>query len=194
MKKSELQKLIREEVRKVLKESSAQTGDAAKIESFLLASPQFEDASPSEIKMATKYLFDEWKNVAGNYKNIFEYLDELENTGGLEGLFEVDDTPVASKKPVYDKIKKSLQTSLEKKFPGIQVVEVFHSRTAGSVAAISLKNHKEDDVQEFLEDNGFYSEINDASGNYLAKIKDTYPDFRYGNRVLTLSLNVPGLN
>ncbi len=101
---------------------------------------------------------------------------------------------VASEKPIYDKIKKSLQASLEKEFPGIQVVEVFHSRSGGCVAAISLKNHKEDDVEAFLEENGFFSEINDASGNYLAKVKDTYPDFRYGNRVLTLSLDVPGLN
>ena len=89
MKIQELKDLIRSEVHKAineqsLKEASYKSTDVADIANFLIAN--LETASTSKIKSMTKELASEWKAVASNYTSLEEYLDELLQTGGLEGF------------------------------------------------------------------------------------------------------------
>lgn len=90
MKIQELKNLIRSEVRKAInesqqiKEASYKSTDVADIANFLMAN--LETASTSKIKSMTKELASEWKAVAANYTSLEEYLDELLQTGGLEGF------------------------------------------------------------------------------------------------------------
>ena len=99
MKKLDLQKIIREEVKKALTEVVATKDDLDKIGDFIMSSPTFEYASPSKIKSAIKDMNDEWKSVSRNYKSIEEYFEEMEEMG--------DDQFMESKKP--SKKKKSLK-------------------------------------------------------------------------------------
>ena len=99
MKKLDLQKIIREEVKKALTEVVATKDDLDKIGDFIMSSPTFEYASPSKIKTAVKDMHSEWKAVASNYKNIEEYFEEMEEMG--------DDQFMESKKP--SKSKKTLK-------------------------------------------------------------------------------------
>ena len=116
MKKLELQKIIREEIKKSLnenyrdtKENVAMSGmreatvkkdDLDKIGDFIMSMPQFERFSTSALKSAIKDMHSEWKKVAPHYKSIEDYFDEIEETGGEEAFME-------SKKP--SKSKKSLK-------------------------------------------------------------------------------------
>ena len=59
-----LRKLINTEVKKALKEATANPTDMAKIEDFVMSSPQFERLSTSKIKAAVKDMQDEWKASA----------------------------------------------------------------------------------------------------------------------------------
>ena len=99
MKKLDLQKIIREEVKKALTEVVATKDDLDKIGDFIMSSPTFEFASPSKIKSAIKDMNDEWKASARNYKSIEEYFEEMEEMG--------DDQFMEGKKP--SKSKKSLK-------------------------------------------------------------------------------------
>ena len=83
-----LRSLINKEVRKALKEATVNPTDMAKIEDFIMSSPQFETMSTSKIKAATKDMHDEWKAVAKNYANIEAYFTEMEETGGEEAFME----------------------------------------------------------------------------------------------------------
>lgn len=89
MKKSELRNLIRSEVRKTineqsLKEATYKSTDVKDIADFLMAN--LETASNSKIKLMTRELASEWKAVASNYTSLEDYLEELLDTGGLEGF------------------------------------------------------------------------------------------------------------
>ena len=99
MKKLDLQKIIREEVKKALTEVVATKDDLDKIGDFIMSSPTFEYASPSKIKSAIKDMNDEWKSVSRNYKSIEEYFEEMEEMGDTQFM--------ESKKP--SKKKKSLK-------------------------------------------------------------------------------------
>ena len=71
-----------------MREATANPTDMAKIEDFIMSSPQFETMSTSKIKAATKDMHDEWKAVAKNYANIEAYFTEMEETGGEEAFME----------------------------------------------------------------------------------------------------------
>ena len=92
MKIQELRNLIRTEVRKVvnerkqIKEATFKSTDTNDIAAFLMAN--LETASTSKVKSMTRELAKEWKAVASNYTSLEEYLDELMETGGLEGFNE----------------------------------------------------------------------------------------------------------
>jgi transcriptional/translational regulatory protein YebC/TACO1 len=92
MKIQELRNLIRTEVRKAvnesqqIKEATAKPTDISDIANFLMAN--LETASTSKVKSMTRELAKEWKAVASNYTSLEEYLDELMETGGLEGFNE----------------------------------------------------------------------------------------------------------
>jgi len=88
MKKLDLQKIIREEVKKALTEVVATKDDLDKIGDFVMSSSAFERMSPSKLKTAIKDIHDEWKAVASNYKNIEAYFDEMEEMGGEEAFME----------------------------------------------------------------------------------------------------------
>jgi hypothetical protein len=83
-----LRKLINIEVKKALKEVTANSTDMAKIEDFVMSSPQFERLSTSKIKAAVKDMQDEWKASASNYKNIEAYFKEMEEMGDEEAFME----------------------------------------------------------------------------------------------------------
>ena len=99
MKKLDLQKLIREELHKIL-ETTVKKDDLDKIGDFVMSSPAFEHMNPAKLKSAIKDMYSEWKAVASNYKNIEAYFEEMEEMGGEEAFMEV-------KKP--SKSKKSLK-------------------------------------------------------------------------------------
>lgn len=83
-----LRKLINTEVKKALKEATANPTDMAKIEDFVMSSPQFERLSTSKTKAAVKDMQDEWKASASNYKNIEAYFKEMEEMGDEEAFME----------------------------------------------------------------------------------------------------------
>jgi ACT domain-containing protein len=83
-----LRKLINTEVKKALKEVTANSTDMAKIEDFVMSSPQFERLSTSKMKAAVKDMQDEWKASASNYKNIEAYFKEMEEMGDEEAFME----------------------------------------------------------------------------------------------------------
>jgi hypothetical protein len=83
-----LRKLINTEVKKALKEVIANSIDMAKIEDFVMSSPQFERLSTSKMKAAVKDMQDEWKASASNYKNIEAYFKEMEEMGDEEAFME----------------------------------------------------------------------------------------------------------
>ena len=83
-----LRKLINIEVKKALKEVTANPTDMAKIEDFVMSSPQFERLSTSKIKAAVKDMYDEWKASASNYKNIEAYFKEMEEMGDDQAFME----------------------------------------------------------------------------------------------------------
>lgn len=87
MKKINLQKLIREELHKIL-ETTVKKDDLDKIGDFVMSSPAFEHMNPAKLKTAIKDMHSEWKAVASNYKNIEDYFDEMEKTGGEEAFME----------------------------------------------------------------------------------------------------------
>jgi hypothetical protein len=64
-----------------MREAAVNSTDMAKIEDFVMSSPQFERLSTSKMKAAVKGMFDEWKAVASNYKNIEAYFEEMEEMG-----------------------------------------------------------------------------------------------------------------
>lgn len=126
MNKLDLQKIIREEVKKALKENyrdakenvdiiydamlkkggiagmreaTATKDDLDKIGDFVMSLPQFERFNPSQLKSAIKDMHSEWKKVAAHYKSIEEYFEEMEEMG--------DDQFMEGKKP--SKKKKSLK-------------------------------------------------------------------------------------
>ena len=68
----------------------SRSSDRDEIERFVMSNPKFEDKSPRELDQLIDELEDEWDNVHDNYKNIDDYFEELEKTGGLENLTEVD--------------------------------------------------------------------------------------------------------
>jgi len=82
-----------------MREATATKDDLDKIGDYVMSSPTFEYATPSQIKSAVKDMNDEWKAVAKNYKSIEEYFEEMEEMG--------DDQFMESKKP--SKSKKSLK-------------------------------------------------------------------------------------
>ena len=82
MKKLDLQKIIREEIKKALTEVVATKDDLDKIGDFIMSSSTFEYASPSKIKSAIKDMNDEWKAVSRNYKSIEEYFEDYERDMG----------------------------------------------------------------------------------------------------------------
>ena len=88
MKKLDLQKIIREEVKKALTEVVATKDDLDKIGDFVMSSPQFEGLNSAKMKTAIKDMHSEWKASASNYKNIEEYFEEMEETGGEEAFME----------------------------------------------------------------------------------------------------------
>lgn len=67
---------------KILKEASA---DRDVIAHFIWGRDQFMVNSEQEIERIIDDLEEEWMAVKGNYSDVEEYLDELEDTGGLEG-------------------------------------------------------------------------------------------------------------
>lgn len=71
-----------------MREASATSSDMAKIEDFVMSSPQFERLSTSKMKAAVKDMFDEWKAVAKNYANIEAYFEEMEEMGDEESFME----------------------------------------------------------------------------------------------------------
>jgi hypothetical protein len=100
MNKLNLQKVIREEVKKALTEVVATKDDLDKIGDFVMSLPQFERFNPSQMKSAIKDMHSEWKKVAAHYKSIEAYFEEMEEMGGEESFME-------SKKP--SNTKKSLK-------------------------------------------------------------------------------------
>ena len=68
--------------RKLLKEASA---DRDAIAHFIWGRDEFMDNSEQEIERIIDDLEEEWMAVKGNYSDVMKYLDELEDTGGLEG-------------------------------------------------------------------------------------------------------------
>jgi len=137
MKKLDLQKVIREEVKKALTEVVATKDDLDKIGDFIMSSPTFEYASPSKIKSAIKDMNDEWKASARNYKSIEEYFEEMEEMG--------DDQFMEGKKP--SKKKKSLKEGYawergERKFgqplPTLASIQAAHQakQSVSEIAAI----------------------------------------------------------
>jgi hypothetical protein len=94
MNKQDLKRIIKEEIRKVLKEAVAIDNDRESIEARVYASPAFENASPAQMKAAADKLFAEWKEVASNYPNVHAYLSELEKTGGMEGFLNEAAKPI----------------------------------------------------------------------------------------------------
>ena len=83
-----LRRLINIEVKKALKEATANPTDMAKIEDFVMSSSQFERLSTSKIKAAVKDMQDEWKASASNYKNIEAYFKEMEEMGDDQAFME----------------------------------------------------------------------------------------------------------
>ena len=83
-----LRKLINIEVKKALKEVTANPTDMVKIEDFVMSSPQFERLSTSKMKAAVKDMYDEWKASASNYKNIEAYFEEMEEMGDDQAFME----------------------------------------------------------------------------------------------------------
>lgn len=71
-----------------MREAAVNSTDMAKIEDFVMSSPQFERLSTSKMKAVIKGMFDEWKAVASNYKNIEAYFEEMEEMGGEEAFME----------------------------------------------------------------------------------------------------------
>jgi len=71
-----------------MREAAANPADMEKIEDFIMSSPQFERLSTSKMKAAVKDMFDEWKAVAKNYKNIETYFEEMEEMGDEEAFME----------------------------------------------------------------------------------------------------------
>lgn len=85
----------------------SRTSDRDEIERFIMSRPDFEDKNPRELDQLIDELEDEWDNVHDNYKNIDDYFEELEKTGGLENLIEVDqlDQAFNDAKPVKEDIQ-----------------------------------------------------------------------------------------
>ena len=71
-----------------MREATVNSTDMAKIEDFVMSSPQFERLSTSKMKAAVKNMHDEWKASASNYKNIEAYFEEMEEMGGEEAFME----------------------------------------------------------------------------------------------------------
>jgi hypothetical protein len=94
----------------------SRSSDRDEIERFVMSNPKFEDKSPRELDQLIDELEDEWDNVHDNYKNIDDYFEELEKTGGLENLTEVDqlDQAFNDAKPVN--IREALITIGGKKY------------------------------------------------------------------------------
>ena len=82
----------------------SRSSDRDEIERFVMRNPKFEDKSPRELDQLIDELEEEWDNVNDDYKNIDDYFEELEKTGGLENLTEVDplDQAFLDAKPVDD--------------------------------------------------------------------------------------------
>jgi len=120
-----------------MREIVATKDDLDKIGDFIMSSPTFEYASPSQIKTAVKEMNDEWKAVSRNYKSIEEYFEEMEEMG--------DDQFMESKKP--SKSKKTLKEGYawergERKFgeplPTLASVQAAHQakQSVSEIAAI----------------------------------------------------------
>ena len=60
--------------------------DREAIARFIWGRDQFMDNSEQEIERIIDELEEEWMAVKGNYSDVMDYLDELEDTGGLEGF------------------------------------------------------------------------------------------------------------
>lgn len=60
--------------------------DREAIARFIWGRDQFMDNSEQEIERIIDDLEEEWMAVKGNYSDVMDYLDELEDTGGLEGF------------------------------------------------------------------------------------------------------------
>ena len=60
--------------------------DREAIARFIWGRDQFMDNSEQEIERIIDELEEEWLAVKDNYSDVMDYLDELEDTGGLEGF------------------------------------------------------------------------------------------------------------
>lgn len=69
-------------------EAVVKKDDLDKIADYIMSSPEFENKGSSKIKNAIRDMYHEWKAVASNYKNIEEYFEEIEETGGEEAFME----------------------------------------------------------------------------------------------------------
>lgn len=79
----------------VLKEVSA---DRDAIAHFIWGRDEFMDNSEQEIEGIIDDLEEEWMAVKGNYSDVMKYLDELEDTGGLEGYMNEGKRPLQEHK------------------------------------------------------------------------------------------------
>ena len=86
----------------IFKEGST---DRDAIAHFIWGRDQFMDKSEQEIERIIDDLEEEWMAVKGNYSDVMDYLDELEDTGGLEGMLSEDSSTMSLKSNIDQKWK-----------------------------------------------------------------------------------------
>jgi len=64
------------------------TGDREAVSRFVWGRDQFMKHSEQEIERIIDEIEEEWQASKQNYSDVMEYLDELEDTGGLEMYME----------------------------------------------------------------------------------------------------------
>ena len=84
----------------IFKEGST---DRDAIAHFIWGRDQFMDKSEQEIERIIDDLEEEWMAVKGNYSDVMDYLDELEDTGGLEGMLSEDSSTMSLKSNIDQK-------------------------------------------------------------------------------------------